>query len=1173
MALHLAHDLGSFSVTSGNKLRLAPLARALTLALALGLVGTTVYANDQVAVKEEGVIASIGAAAGNLGRVEQESAQSSAKAQAAKSESSESASSDSDNTFAVMAHAAADQAKAAGGFMRAGEAKEGAEPEVGVHGLTRAPSFLVRMFGNSRIDAASLADIVNDNSGNLWAERLLHVSALEDTTDGSAELLAQVPFKLEQNMLEPADNNARQQGLIVDELHKGLSFVSYLLHMYTPQASNFHVPLYLVSAESLFNVRAEIGIGEGVLYPDLGSDSVTALHKRSQTKRPVHHLNFVRDLVYQDGPCAGMGYIEADLKGKCRTQHEYNGLILLSPPIPDVMREGVYSGEARHVTPNVLMSNYFVQGLETGMRLVGINSSFDFDAQSFGTPLHSFDKHLFIPERSGFIHAGDNLDLDLSAPFGRRTDGSTPLYFVGTNLNALLAPGNSGSVFDLNSTASLELDTPMAEIAGHLNQIKEEYIQEEEEDGNSVPEISADTNFVLDGANSLEEALRAAQEEEEDGEFAQVQTTDEVTAKDKEVWAPQDEEEASAEAAAFASKLLAQNEGKESAATSEVKHQALYGIPVTFSALGRPLIGLRNTLLSRDQYKNYGFLTEAELAILSDLGYRLEPREFYGTSLYSFGTEDHRITRVVRSSYSYYDHTSETYRSRTPAIMPLGVGVHLYGSYNNVIHSGTVNTKGAGAMGVRVDGSNNLYYQTTQSRIVTSGESGIGIGFSYGVNNRAYISGSIEAAGARGIGIKVDMGSNIYSDLIEYRGSYARARSVDYIQGVATKEQAAAVPLTEELNGPQVTDLVIDGVVTGNLAAIYIDESSFVKNIDITSQAEVTGGIYSTWKPMATGTGDIVLAHDGKNSQLLDALVQIDRTGELAGLTASEIIERYLTTNINLGVMLDEFNRPIFEDGAHFASNDLVDSTEVDYIGNDKSRVVLDGDISGNSFNLNHIAGKSTILGNVRAHEVNVHAGVLSLCGEEGAINQIGGLNVASQAVLDFVNGQSSHTYVAGNVNFGSEVVVRVDVDNKGNILDEISYNGRFVAGNYQLVVEPGVSYEEMRRLGADPKAMLSFISTFMQNCHSRFAHEGITLRMPRYIWDSAGSYGREIKCTARGCRVGNFVSNAVRSDLTDLPPWRYGLSLGGILLMVLGFYAWYYLKPLKAKLLRRKQA
>ena len=65
-----------------------------------------------------------------------------------------------------------------------------------------------------------------------------------------------------------------------------------------------------------------------------------------------------------------------------------------------------------------------------------------------------------------------------------------------------------------------------------------------------------------------------------------------------------------------------------------------------------------------------------------------------------------------------------------------------------------------------------------------------------------------------------------------------------------------------------------------------------------------------------------------------------------------------------------------------------------------------------------------------------------------------------------------------------------------------------------------------------------------------------------------SGSYALAYKS---GCRIGNFSSNAVRSDLTDLPPWRYGLSLGGILLMILGFYAWYYFKPLKSKFLGRK--
>lgn len=1035
------------------------------------------------------------------------------------------------------------------------ESEDEAEPEDPL--ATKKPSLWQRLMGTSMSDAnASPVGEFGDFEHSFLLPQLLtdFEPLKEQTANGGYDLIATVPFKIDESML--IDIGDTQQD-IVDQLQLGLSMVSYLFHMYKPQSGNFTVPLYFVNADDLDHVSSEYNITQGTTLIALGhvqngdtqetdTTAPAPTEKTKQTAPKAHskeqhaehvrtqlnHLGLALDHIYGvDQDCAGMSLIEAELKNKCHTSETFNGLLLLTMPIPEVAKEGIYTGMQQQVTPNVLKSNYFAQGIDLGVRLVGVNSAYEPRNATFVAPLHSFDKHLYSPNLHNFVQTDTKL-TDLGDKCSQQNQsGECQLYFIGRNVNKLLAPSNQQSEFYLNAKESLDVGTPDADISSDASNLKahasaaatQEQANTQAAKEQAVPEPQA----TEQATTSTETAT--AQVEESRIDHADTQTTTTKSASER--------------------------------ALEAVRKYDLYGIPVSFSALGKPLLGLRNTIMSSDQYKNYAFLTEVEMAMLADLGYRLEPREFFGTSIYSFGSEKQRITRAVRNDFAFYDHGNEQYDTKKPAVIPLAVGVHLYGSYNNVVHSANILSEGQGNIGVRVDGSANYYYQTPASNIVTNGDDSVGLAFTYGRDNKAYISGKISALGKQGMGIKVDMGSNIYSDLIEYRGSYVRVRTLDYLQGVASEDEAITVPLLDDINGPQISELIIDGNVEGSEAAIYIDESSFVRSINVTANAVLNGGIYSTWNPRSTGSGEIMLTHDRKRT-ILDGVVQYPRDSN-DGLTAGEFIDRYLTTDINLGVTLDQNNQLLYRD------------EERKYLqGNNASRVVLQGDISSNTFNIHNYGGKATILGNVRANKIDVHRGILSLCSpQDYATNQINTLRVRSNSILDFVNGKSSHTYVQGDINFGSNVVVRVDVDENGNLLDEVTHNGRFNAHDYQLTIEPAVTYSEMRRLGADPKAMLTFITNFVQNCNQRFANDGITLRMPHYIWDSAGNYGREIRCNARGCRIGAFASNStVKTDLTNVEPWRYTVSAVGIVIMILGFYLWYYGKPLYRRLRAKKQ-
>lgn len=1017
------------------------------------------------------------------------------------------------------------------------------------------PSLLKRIFGIglNLAEANPVDDISAANSQYLNLKVFGDVETLMSTADGSDTLLKTIPYKITDDMLIPYQIKQQETA---EELHKGISFVAYLFHMYTPQASTYKIPTFFIDAAKLNQARTSVAFGQDADYKKLVST------KGSSKSYPLYHLNMVRDLVYTDGPCKGLSYIEADLKGKCKVDQQYNGILLLSMPLPEIEDEGIYTGVPLQITPNVLQSNFFAQGMEVGARYIGFHTSFDEVKQKFTSPLHSLDKHIYSPTLGRFIDENTSYkDID---PNCTQFDSSQKcqLYFVGIEVNKLLKPGNQDSEFNLNVVGSLDLGTPDVNIApqalAYEAVAKDELLR--------AQEVANASQLAQEQADKIAKHKEAVDKDHKGIAIGDLmnrgaeQKASETQDRDAQELAGKSLESSMSEQSTnkSAQEQLANNEASINA--NEKKDEgygidkqdsleALYGIPISFTRLGKPSLNLRNTILSSDQYKNYTLLTELEMALLSDLGYRLEPREFFGNSIYSFGSEDNRITRHARRPYAFYDHRVGTYNVKRPSRMPLGIGVHIYGSYNDVIHDAMVNSIGEGSLGVRIDGTKNYYYQTSNSSIVTKGDNSTGIGFTYGRNNSAYISGYVGALGKGGIGIKVDMGSNIYSDLIEYRGSYIRVRTLDYLQGSASVEEASRVPLLDDLNGPQVEDLIIDGVVEGSQAAILIDESSFVKNIIMTTDAVVNGGIYSAWSPSANGKGQIMLYHDGKNTDLIDAQIQLPEDESLKDLTTRQIIDRKLTTNINLGVLLDENNKPIMHD----AEKNI-------YIGNEKSRVVLSGDISGSTFNLRHFAGNSTILGDVRANRVVVYNGILSLSGNAGSINQIRNLILRSKSVLDYVNGESSHTYVDGNIRLGRNVTIRIDADPDGMPLDDISYSGKFSVANYQLTIEPGVNYIDMRRLGADPKAFMNFMANFVDQCNKRFAQDGIVLRFPHYLWDNTGGYGREIKCTAQGCHLGNFVSSENSSNVTDVEPWRYYLSFGGLILLILCSYGWYYL-------------
>lgn len=248
-------------------------------------------------------------------------------------------------------------------------------------------------------------------------------------------------------------------------------------------------------------------------------------------------------------------------------------------------------------------------------------------------------------------------------------------------------------------------------------------------------------------------------------------------------------------------------------------------------------IELQNSLMSHQNYRNWGTFMEAELALLQDLGYTLDRRNFYGFSMYRDGIEG-------ENENPFYARENGQYVVGKPNMSPWGIGLHIYGSGNKITQTADLLADGFSGIGVRVDGSKNTLTIAPSVKVTANGEYGHGILFSYGKQQNLVLRGIVEASGDHGKAIAFDFGDNMLSNRAEYRGSYIRTKigevSGDWVD----------IGLLPELNGALITYADITGSVTGSKAAVYIGPSAYVENINIMKGASINGNIVSDWKPV-----------------------------------------------------------------------------------------------------------------------------------------------------------------------------------------------------------------------------------------------------------------------------------------------------------------------------------
>lgn len=568
-----------------------------------------------------------------------------------------------------------------------------------------------------------------------------------------------------------------------------------------------------------------------------------------------------------------------------------------------------------------------------------------------------------------------------------------------------------------------------------------------------------------------------------------------------------------------------------------------YGLPVNIDHSGNFWLQAGPTLFSGESYKNHPALTAMELYMLKDLGYKVDVGEFFGSAHYAVGTAEQPLKITVNEGFGAYDAAKGVSRKGVPSHLPLGVGLHVMSDYSEVLVNADLLTVGAGALGVRLEGEHNTLNVPFRTDIVSNGEKGAGIAVTYGRDMQLNVDGSVVASGPGGVAVLADFGSNLYSDLVEYRGSW---------QASSTLENRE-LPLPDKVRGPLISRLNITGQLSGSKAALFIAPSALVREVNFAGDAYVEGRIVSLFTPEITSDGRIIV-HPHVDPEFRAPTVQIPGFPAAGSLREQErFVRRQLNTVLHFGAEREQIMEPY--------------AADVELKGDPESEITVDGDIIGRSFILRVLDGITRVNGTLQVRRLYLDGGQLSL-DAGGRSHQLNRLVMDRGTALDLVNGEPDRVEVVNGIAVGHQAAIRVDAGSDGRMLDTLEVKGDFRVRDTQLSLEPGLSYDALKRLAASPMDLLRFVTTFVDSANESLKAYNVSVRFPEHLWDSTGAYGRELRCTARGCRIGRFVKNCAAEE-EELSTQNYLLSIGGLLILVAGTLLYFNMYRLRNRLRR----
>lgn len=407
-------------------------------------------------------------------------------------------------------------------------------------------------------------------------------------------------------------------------------------------------------------------------------------------------------------------------------------------------------------------------------------------------------------------------------------------------------------------------------------------------------------------------------------------------------------------------------------------------------------IELQNSLMSHQYWRNWSTFMEAELAVLQDLGFDIDRRDWFGYSVYNSG-----ITLVNTNPYFARNEDGTGWIEGVANDNPWGVGLHIYGRNNDITQAADILTSGTYALGIRVDGTNNTLRIAPDVQVRSDGNYGYALAVTYGKNHHIVHQGTLAADGDYGIGAMFSFGDNTIGETTEQRGSY--------IYDPANYGDPDGAD-TIGLDGALVSSFDVTGTLSGTRAAIYIDDSALVSNINIMNGASLSGDIVSLRNPMA----DRVQFYQDGQRLTNPEQVTVDTVDKMV-------------THLTFGLKADETGAAIAE------------TTDENFC------LSYTGNIYGVWDDYEGQAGTAAMTMNVKGGELNFNgmANVLAVTVDDGAtLSGEGQYNLV--ALYTLLDGQE----VSDDVFFSYGTFINNGTISPGNGIGTMEINGAFSMGD-----------------------------------------------------------------------------------------------------------------------------